>query len=168
MEPVEGMAELKQKLSTLGPRVERKVCRRAINRGASVIQKGIQSAAPIGKTKSIRKEIGKKVNAKKPGLVTVKIGVGVGKKKKSAKGAKSEPHGHLIALGTGDRYTGTRTWKTRKGLKRSRQTGNRKAYRGRVTPKPFVKQGTAASQGQAQSVIVSTMREGIEQEAKKG
>ncbi|TXH43407.1 MAG: hypothetical protein E6Q97_34100 [Desulfurellales bacterium] len=185
MEQVEGMTELRQKLTTLGPRVERKVCRRAINRGAAVIQKGIRAAAPVGKTRSIKKEIGKKVNAKKKGQITVKIGVGVGRKKKpkpkktllgrilgafrkkSSSTDSASPHGHLVALGTQDRYTGTRTWKTRKGLKRSRQTGNKRAFRGRVAPDPFVKQGTAASQGAAASVIINTMKQGIEQEARK-
>lgn len=168
---LEGFEKLRSKLKTLGPRVEKKVCRRAIGRASTVIAQGIRSAAPVGDTKSIKKEVGKKVNTKKPGQVTAKIGLGVGKKKRTKGGDKKksgyQPHGHLIAAGTQNRYTGTRTRKNRKGQTRSSKTGNKRAFRGRVNPDQFVKRGTAASQGAAMTVMTDTLRQGIEQEAKQ-
>lgn len=177
MSAIQGQEKLQQKLRTLGPRVEKKVARRAINRGASVFVKKIRAEAPVGETKSIKKEVGKRVNAKKPGEITAKAGLGVGKKrKKAAKQAEagnkrqvdaSEPHGHLVAKGTKARYTGERTWKTKRGKVRRRSTGKPRAYRGKMTANGFVRRGASGAKDEFAAIVAKTLKDGIEQEAKK-
>ena len=141
-----GDKRLNRKLAHLAKKGQKKVARSALSKGLSVIAKGIRKEAPVGKTKAVRKAIGKRLRKnKRTGIHEAKVGVNVAKKK-----GKQAPHGHLVAAGTAERQH-----------KSGKSTGS-------VDPNPFVERGFRATQGKAMSTIKKTMRDGIEKEARKG
>lgn len=126
-------------------RATRKATRKAANRALGELQKAIKAKAPRWAKPAVGKRLLKAVS---PTEADGKVGIHVGKRKRSrgagrgsgsgrdrtrgGEYANRAPHAHLIELGTRDRYT----------LKS-------RAYRGRVSPQPFVSRG--ASQGSARS-----------------
>lgn len=175
---IQGLAQLEARIKSLPLKVEKRIVRKALNKAAGVIVRGIRKEVPKGATKAAAKEIGKRIMSK-GGIVAAKIGVGVSspkRKKKGDKGAKqnrnreqvgaTEPHAHLLALGTADRYTGARTWKN-KGGKVTKKTGNKRAFRGRVKPDKFVSRGTTNSLSKFAAVLGDAIKAGIEKEAAK-
>lgn len=142
---VDGVGELQQQLRGLADREVRRPLRSGVGKGLTVVAKAIRQAAPVGKTRSIRKAIGKRfARNRRSGEMEAKAGIDVGKKRSrdGSKGIQAR-HGHLVALGTAERFT---------------KTG---AKRGSVRANDFVGRGFAASASQAAAVIVNTVADGI-------
>lgn len=155
-----GIEQLRKKLGTLNAKLQKKITRKAIGKALTEEVKAIRAEAPKGKTGKLRKGIGKKLRIKN-GVVLAKAGVNVGKKRD-----KVAPHNHLVALGTADRYTGSRSRRTKTGRK-SVATGNKKAYRGKMPSNDFVKRGAARAEGKALSAMTNTLRDEIQKAAKE-
>lgn len=160
---IQGLEQLQRKMKDLPVRVQKKISRKALSRGGTVLVKAIRSETPKGKTKAAAKEIGKKIKTVN-GQAVMKVGAGLGSKTKKSK--QSEPHSHLLILGTQPRYTGQRSWKT-KGGRTTRKTGNKKAFRGQMKPDPIVKRGAAKGSQAAAAEVKRVMAEEIAKEAAK-
>lgn len=162
---ITGDKKLDRALAELGKR-DASVARRAGVRGAmTIIARGIRSEVPVGKTKALKKSIGSRMAKAKrgpnKGTTEAKVGVNVGKKS-----GKRAPHSHLVALGTKERWTGTRTWKNKGGTV-TKSTGNPRAYRGEMPSNDFVGRGFRKTSGQALQKCLSELVKKIEQAAKK-
>lgn len=165
--------------------------RRSLTKAAREYQKGIQSAIPMTKTPGHNREnivsaIGYKVQVKKGEVVMAKVGINIGKKnpRRRIKGGESvarfnarkamikpfnlaNPVAHLLVLGTMDRWTGKRTWKTRSGKVQSRSTGNPRLYRGRVRGYPFVVRGVMNADASVKRQFPQWLQKEIEKELGK-
>lgn len=144
MTHVTGDRELEQQLLKLARRDTRRVVRNATNKGLTHISKAIRQQAPVGKTKAVRKTIGKRfARSRQTGQMEAKAGIDVGKRNR--KGTKTRaPHAHLSALGTKERFT------------------QRGASRGVMPQNDFVTRGFQASQATAAGIMTSELRSGIE------
>ena len=138
MSSVTGDKELTKQLTAIARGV-RKATRRAVNKGLTVIRKAVADEAPVGKTRSVKKSIGKRLNKLSGSTpeITGKVGPGVGKKKLKKDGSKSDtsPHAHLAVLGTVERFT------------------KRGASRGIMPQNDFVSRGFARSQTAAAAKV---------------
>lgn len=157
-----GFTELDRRLSRLSNMDARKVARAAVNAGLRVISAEIKSKIP-GQYKDARRAVGTSFKKAKfgsnVGQLCAKAGLGVGKGAKNTKkraGKKgvgiSKQNIHWFVLGTEDRYTGTRSWRTSKGGRRSKPTGKARRFTGRM---PAVLDGvvqSAVSSGSAPAV----------------
>lgn len=142
---VTGIKELDAKLERLEKRDSRRVGRKALGKGLTVVARAIRKRAPVGKTKRLKKSVGsrQKKNRRK-GIQEAKAGIGVGGRRN-----KLAPHGHLVGLGTGPRVTGDLS------------------YRGEMPANPFVRQGMTASKASSHSAIVAELRKGLEKAARR-
>jgi hypothetical protein len=163
-----GFAALDAKLKDIGSRVAGKACRSGMSKAGTVIARSMRLRVPAAKTpghstNELKKAIRSRVSTRN-GVIELKVGIDVGKRnyKKVGKGSRVY---FLLALGTADRWTGT------KGVGRSKKTkvstGNKRAFRGRVQPGDFISAGLAASQAEAQTVLERTVGEVIAKEAVK-
>lgn len=146
---ITGDKELEANLRKLGDRIADKVAKSAIRGMMTATASGIRKEAPVGKTRGLRKSIGSRLEKGRRGRSpTAKVGVGVGKQRKTAAKLNKRataPHRHLVALGTVAR--------TRKRI------GGRFSYlrnptaeqlsTGIMPANPFVKRGVAASRSKA-------------------
>lgn len=140
---VTGSDELDRQLEALQVRIVRRATSSGTNAGMTVIARAVRVRAPVGKTKAVKKNIGKRLVKGQPtGTLLGKVGVNVGKRS-AAKSRRFAPHGHLVTLGTVDRYTA------------------RGAYRGRGPINSFVSQGFAASKNEAGNQVIDKVRESI-------
>lgn len=167
MVEITGDRLLKATLEQLSTRETRRAARKALTSGTSVLTRALKAAVPAAKTpghssRSLQQSIrGRQKRNKRSGIVEAKVGIGVGRRKYSeAKGnLQRAPHLHLIALGTGERYTGQRTYRVRGQRKMRRKDGTTytlgrhasggrvaartnspRHYRGRMHANPFIPQ----------------------------
>ena len=143
---------LKKRLEQMGPE-STPIMRRAMRKQLKVFEKSIAAEAPIGKTRivndhyvdpgGLKASIGSRM-AKNTKELTGKTGLAVGKKP-APLGSKitkllAVRYGHLVILGTSERWTGN---------KKGKATGHKPAYRGKVLPHKFVEQAAIKSEGKA-------------------
>lgn len=143
---ITGDRELDRQLALLEKRDARRINRVGVNKGLAIIAKAIRRAAPVGKTRALKKDIGKRfARNRRSGEIEAKAGVGVGKKKVNRRGVSGRAnHSHLVALGTQSRVT---------------KSG---ASRGVMPANDFVTQAFASAQPSAASATLSAIRAGIE------
>lgn len=139
---VSGVRELKRRLDRLEKKDAKRIGRKAINRGLTIVARGVRAKAP---GRRIKKVVGKrnKRNRRK-GIQEAKAGVGVAKKRDFSK--STAPHAHLVAAGTANRKT------TGRGRYRSG------ANRGRVKRNNFVARGARSRQSQAAAEMMKTIK----------
>lgn len=158
-----GSQRLRNKMENIANKDIRRIDRNALNKGMTVIQKGIKSeiTSSVGRgkdgrflaggKKDLKKSIGKRFKKnRKKGLMEAKVGAGVGKKK--PKGKKDQWYLFLQLVGTTDRFT-----KKYKG-----KALQRRRYTGRIVKIPAVKAGFAKTESQAKEVMRASLEEGIE------
>jgi hypothetical protein len=163
-----GAAQLRRNLLALG-KTAQSIGRTALRKASKSLAVADQAAAPKGKTGSIPGEIGFRSlkRSEASGQLAAKAGLGVGKKKivgrvvNPGRMLARQPHGHLIAAGTKNRYTGARTWRTKKGGMRKKKTGKPRAFRGRVQANPFIRQAAAAAAPSLHRLIGEELTKGI-------
>lgn len=142
MQPITGVPELNRKLRNLETKVARKVGRKAVNKGLTVLARAIRSKAPRTLRPIVGKRHKKNRNTKQ---LEAKAGVGVGMNSK-----KAEKYGWYLFL----QATGTRDRKTRRG-----------GRRGRIVAKSFVPEAYNASKSSVMSAMESTLKQSLEAEA---
>jgi hypothetical protein len=144
---VSGSEELQNQLEAIAQRVVPQAAKSGTVKSLGVIQKAIVQRTPRGKSKQLQKSIGKRLTKRDPEFVEGKAGVNVGKNTgRGINGGRygtSAPHGHLVTLGTSERYT------------------NRGAYRGQMAPNDFVNRGFYASQQQAARTLIDRVQESL-------
>lgn len=127
---ITGDKELDRQLEGLRKRDIRSAVTKGINAGMTPVVKEVRLRAPVGKTKLLKRSIGKRIMKGQPiDTMQGKIGVNVGKRTKRSR--KAAPHSHLVALGT-------RTRTTKAG-----------ANRGIMPQNDFVNRGFAVAQSTA-------------------
>lgn len=147
-----GSQRLRNKLEKLAHKDIRRINRNALNKGMTVIQKGIKSEIPSG-SKDLKKSIGKRYRKnRRKGLMEAKVGAGVGKKKPKD-GKKDQWYLFLQLVGTTDRFT-----KKYKG-----KPLQRPHFTGRIVQIPAVKAGFAKTEPLAREVMRMSLENGIEQ-----
>lgn len=148
-------------LRTLGPKVERKVARKALSKAGTVVARAVRKLAPKGKgqtsdgrqrphlKQTIKKSL---VRANRAGFASIRIGPE----------AKKAPHAHLVEFGTKER--------TRKRIGGRygfiKNPTSEQLRTGRTPERSFVRKGFQQSRGQANSIIVAELRAGIAREAR--
>lgn len=183
---VVGVGTLTKNLESLTVKVQKKLSRAALGSGGKVIAKRIKAEVPSN-WKAGRQAIGSRVFLdKNTGQMTVKVGVGVGLKRKKRdklsaeakfnRGGKKPGVGlsvnnfHWFVMGTDPRQTGQKKITTKvKGVKTVKiiQTGNVKRNTGRMKKTPIVKRGVTSSQAASTEAIRKNLQAGIEREAAK-
>lgn len=162
---ITGDKRLDRKLAALSSKDSRIARRSAVMAALTVIAKGIRTEVPVGETKALKKSIGSRMRKEKRGArkgqTEAKVGVNVGKKKDNR-----APHSHLVALGTKDRWTGTRSWKNKGGTV-TKSTGNPRRYRGKMPTNDFVERGFNKTSSQAMRKCLSQLEKKINEAAKK-
>jgi len=151
-----GDKALNRKFKRLADKAAKKVSAQGIRAGMRAIVKGIKSEIPPH-MKEARKAIGSRFKRSKKGVITAKVGGGVGKKKEKI-GERDDKPGvgigtaniHWLLLGTGER--------TQK--KSGRSTGVMPAV-------GAIQRGFAKSESAAHNKIKEAIRKGIAREAAK-
>lgn len=187
MASLTGVKDLDKALKELAGSKVKKIARSAISKGMRVLAKAIKQQIPP-KYKSAKKAIGSRFSKAKggesKGQVQAKVGAAVGMPKfRKKKGAweKNKQHVaskhsgsgvgisaaniHWAILGTSERKTGSRTRKTRKGVLKSKPTGNPVRSTGRMPAilAGIVKRGIAAGESAAITSILDRLRKGIQE-----
>lgn len=144
MEAITGVPEINRKLRNLERKAARKVGRKAVNKGLTVLAKAIRSKAPRKLRPIVGKRHKKNRNTKE---MEAKAGVAVGMSKK-----KKEKFGERWYLFL--QATGTRDRKTRRG-----------GRRGRLVAKTFVPEAFAASKSSVLAAMENTLKQNLESEA---
>ena len=98
-----GFGPMMSRLEQLSsPRIRDRIIKAGLGAGLNRIRTAIRKEAPKGKLGSIKAAIGRQIKkGKQGGVWFAKAGVNVGLKKG---GPKRAPHGHLVALGTEERF----------------------------------------------------------------
>lgn len=142
-----GEKELEKILKTMSGRAAERISSAALSGGLTVLRREMRKAAPVGKTGQLKKSIGSRNEKnKRNGIRTAKAGINVGRTRKTTVRA---PHGHLVALGTKERFT---------------KSG---ASRGRVVANGFIQSATSAAQGQLTAAMVKRAKKTLERELRK-
>lgn len=146
---VTGDAALDRKLEQLKEKTRKKFTRAALSKGGTLLVRSIKAEAPVGKTKKLKKSIGKslkKVKSFKTGedFQGLRAGANVGKKAE-----RSAPHTHLNVLGTQERFT-----------KSGKSTG-------KMTANDFVKRGATKALPAVDAAIKAELLKRIDSEANK-
>lgn len=104
---VTGNRKLDRQLARLGQEQLDAIVSNATSQGLNLLTKAIVRRAPVGKHGSRDKVIGERLNRdSRSGQVEGKSGIGVGRAHRHASAVKyGEPHWHLVAFGTGQRFT---------------------------------------------------------------
>lgn len=121
----------------------RRATRKATNKSLTVVRKAVVTEAPVGRTRRLRKDIGKRLNKSGQSMeISGKVGPNVAKRKLNRDGSKTNraPHGHLNVLGTVARFT------------------KRGARRGSMPQNDFVTRGFVKSQSSAASTMKSSLQ----------
>ena len=174
MSTITGIPQLDAKLKHLELRVGRKACRSALAKGMTVIARSMRSNVPQAKTPGhsnvgLKRAIkGRQVREKTTGIVSAKVGVNVGSrsgKQSNRRIGTGERVYHLMALGTVDRWTGSK----RSGSYRMGRTstGNKRMFRGRMKGDQFVTKGFRASEAAALAIMVQAVADVVKKEASK-
>lgn len=182
------------RLKSLSERGQKNASRKSMTAGLRVLVVAIKSAAPVGPTGNLRRGVKSRFlrSREGDGKTVAKAGPDVGGKGK--RGDKHAPHGHIVTLGTHDRWRRSiGGWFTREGrIKRAtlhtvvqkkkrvrsrsnligpvmRQTGlHGVGYStGRARPDGFVARAQSSSAGQVKSAIVERMPAAITEEWNK-
>tara|TARA_R110000822_G_scaffold216828_1_gene351385 strand:- start:2843 stop:3358 length:516 start_codon:yes stop_codon:yes gene_type:complete len=149
-----GVDEIEKTLRKLSDKTGDRVARSALGAGLGEVAKRIKKAAPVGKTKSLQKSIGKRYEkTKRIKYFQAKAGVNVGKQKKTAEGFEKKinaPHAHLVALGTKQRT------RKRIGGKFSyiRKPSSKQLSTGTMPSNPFVRTAYNASKNAVMSRMI--------------
>lgn len=134
-------------MKALDKKTRKKLTRRAVSKGITILVRALKRAAPTGKTKNLKKAIGRSSKKVKKGedkyFTGSRVGMNVGKKM-----AKQAPHGHLVVLGTRQR-------KTKKGKSTGRMPKNN-----------FIKPVVKSNLKKVRSKIAAELKKDIMQEAK--
>lgn len=166
-----GSQRLRNKLSKLADKDIRRIDRNALNKGMTVIQKGIKSEIPSGQ-KDLKKTIGKRFKKnRRKGLKEAKVGAGVGKKKKQKEGAKDQWYLFLLLTGTAERFnrfkesSGGGSSRDKRGRFVSgsgKKPLRRPRYTGRIVKMYAVPKGFAKTESLAKEVMRMSLESGIE------
>lgn len=171
-----GVPELDESLSYLATVDANRIAKKALAEGAKIEAKYIR-ASIRGDLRILGTDrgIGSSVKGKAGRNLIAKAGVAVGKAYRTAgkvvnrgkrKGVGlSSANLHWFGAGTSDRYTGTRTWKTKKGGKRSKPTGNPRHFTGRIDKFKwggFVQAGATAAEPAVRAAMQKIVAEGVE------
>jgi len=169
-----GLPQLEKTLEGMASKAADKVSVSALGGGLAVLRTEIRKEAPQGESGGVKKEIGARFIKAKGKLqkVSAKAGVGVGKRKRTddrKKGSKKTykeavgPHGHLVALGTDDRFR--------------EKIGGRFAYitnatleqlhTGRMDPNAFVERGKTKAQPKILPAMLKRAKKALTREAVK-
>lgn len=170
----EDFERLARRLAALGPKGNR-VARLCVNKGIKVLRKAMVSAAPTGRSRvvrgqrigggSLKKSIGEKsLKAPKKWSQAAKAGIGVGLKTAAQYGKPdgkvAAKHAHLVALGTGERQTGSVTRRNKKtGKLTIKQTQNRVRRTGRMPANGFIKRATRSASREVLTIIEAEARQ---------
>ncbi len=115
---VTGSEELDRQLEELQLRTVRRLAASGAVDGLAVFADAIRDRAPVGRSGSVRQSIGKRLIASQnSGLIGGKAGVNVAKQVANGRNFLGAPHAHLVALGTGERFTS-------RGASRGEMPGN--------------------------------------------
>lgn len=147
---ITGDVEFRERLAMFPKTVQRRVVRSTLQSGLTVVARRIRQSTPV-KTGLLKKSVGTRIASTKGNITTAKVGLDVGSRRLNIVGQGGRfraPHGHLVALGTGPRYTGQKT-RSRRGIRYIVKTGGRRAYRGRMPQNLFVLQATRAAEQEA-------------------
>jgi hypothetical protein len=182
---VTGIREVDQKLDKLARSEANKIARKSVNAGLSSLAKSLRSAianysniSPEMK-KALRKTVGKRFitggRAARFG-VAAKVGLGVGKGYSGTKERKrfgrrgvgiSGNNVHWAARGTDERYTGSRTYRTKTGSQREkRKTRGPRRYRGAMPQIAVVKIAGRQGLSSVRAVMLEKALQAIEDSAK--
>jgi len=105
---VTGDKELDAKLASLPNKVQRKIARSALGKAMTLLLKEAKKKAPVGTTGALKSSLGRRFKRiTRQGITQAKVGIDVGKRKSGATQSLTAPHGHLVALGTKQRFTKT-------------------------------------------------------------
>jgi len=164
---ITGVPELEAVLSKLADKAADRVARSALGGGLTVATKRIRQAAPKGKTGALKKSIRSRFNrAKGNQPPSAKVGINVGKQKKTAAGFKKRiraPHAHLVALGTKQRKRkalGGRFAYITKPTSRQLSTGT-------MPSNPFLKKAFEAARPETMKRIRERAARALKREAEK-
>jgi HK97 gp10 family phage protein len=203
---VTGVKELDANLQTLAGPAATRISKSALRAGMRVLAKAQKAAAPRGPTGATAASIGSRLSGKpgESGrqAFKAKAGVNVGKRSKAgailgsarlsahgssgrrlsagarrARGAaRAAPHAHLVALGSGPRYTGgsgigARLRRGVRGLgsilsRRARRSGGR-GYRGKMPANPFIALTFSREENAVKFAIREALAAGIAREVNK-
>lgn len=144
---ITGDKEIDARLGKLEREAQSRIARPAVAAAVRVIAKELKSKTQVS---AVKKAIGSRVVKVTPDDVDAKAGVGVGRsrhKKKTQRVKQSRGIANPVwyVLGTEERYTGARSWKTKVGERRTKLTGKPKAYRGKMPAHKFVRQASASA-----------------------
>lgn len=143
-----GDVRLNALLKALPENVQRKYARQALGRGMTILVKAAKAMAPVGETGALKASIGKRFKRDtRSGVTTAKVGINVGRA--AAKTYRRTPHGHLVALGTGERVT-----------KDGKSTG-------RMPANSFFRDAANSVEPQVKAKIIDVLWQKISQEARK-
>lgn len=146
----------------------RKGVRAGLNSAGTVVAQAQRGAVPVAKTKghnneSIKRAIGRKVFTNK-GRLTMKSGVGVGKKKGTYRTS-----GVFLAAGTVDRFSGYKTIRQKRNGKyviiRKEKTGNPVRFRGHVKKVDFIQRGYRSVRGAVRGIVNQKVKQVIARDA---
>ena len=163
---VMGVEALRRNFAALGKETK-KIGRAAIKQSAKIIAAAEAAAAPR-RTGALAKAIGSRgMKSKEAGdVLAAKAGIDVGKTGINGKvvnrgkgfGLGGAPHGHLVALGTANRWTK----QAGKGLlKRIKRLFSRLGFRGRTTANPFARLAAIAATPAAVETLRLALTKGI-------
>lgn len=173
----QGFATLIGRLSTMGKGAVRAV-RGAVRNGQKILQAGIEQRAIKAKTDrrvhghliqpgGLQASFGSMIGrTKSDGSFAAKTGLAVGKSRamegeQVSRGKTAVPYGHLLTLGTDERFTGEKTSKGRKGRIYRKKTHSPVMYRGRVKPKAHIVQAAEATKGAAEAKMLESLEAAI-------
>ena len=164
---VTGIPELEATLSKLADKSADRVARSAIGGGLTIAAKRIRQAAPKGKTGALKKSIRSrfiKQSGSRP--TTAKVGVNVGKQKKTAEGLVKRikaPHAHLVALGT------KRRKRKKLGGKFAfiKQPSSQQLSTGTMPENPFLRKAFEAARPETMQRMRDRAAKALEREAAK-
>lgn len=162
-----GVPELEATLKGLADKAADRVARSAIGGGLTVAAKRIRQAAPKGKTGALKKSIRSRFERRKGNRPpTAKVGVNVGKQKKTAEGMVKQiraPHAHLVALGTRPRKRKQLGGK----FATITQPTEQQLSTGTMPANPFVKKAFEAARPETMKRMAERAAKALEREAAK-
>lgn len=150
------------------------ISRTAVNKGSKVIADAQKAAAPLGQPRKV-KGVAVTPGATKAGIksrgvkakdkvAVAKSGLNVGQKP----GTPRAFYSPWYITGTVDRFTGEKSiFAGYKKARRIVKTKSRRMRRGRILPHSYIKDAAKAAHPQAMTVIVATLKAGIEKAVHK-
>lgn len=144
---ITGVKEVDAMLKGLSGKAAERISSAALSGGTTVLRREMRKAAPVGKTGKLKKSIGSRNEKdKRTGVRSAKAGINVGRQRKTTIRA---PHGHLVALGTNDRYT------------------DQGFSRGAMPKNDFIRDATAKAQGQLHPAMIARAKKALARELEK-